>query len=80
MSRRTRSPKPQTREQKVDALVLDFLDEDLPLSRPVVVNMYAERDDREFVKERLAALEEEGLVVVVPGDLLVRARRGGTRG
>ena len=79
MSRRTRSPKPQTREQKVDALVLDFLDEDLPLSRPVVVNMYADRDDREFVKGRLA-LEEEGLVVVVPGDRLVRARRGGTRG
>lgn len=76
MSRRTRSPKPQTRAQRVDALVLDFLDEDLPLSRAVVVNMYADRGDREFVKQRLAVLEDDGRVVVVPGDRLVRARRG----
>lgn len=73
MSRRAREPKPQTRVEKVDAMVLDFLDENLPLSRGVVVNMYSDRVDRDFVKERLLVLEELGRVVVVPGDRLLRA-------
>ena len=78
MSRR--KPKPQTQAQRVDALLLDFLDDALPLSRPTVLNIYTDRADREFLQGRLQALEEDGRVVATSGDRLLRAKGGGTRG
>lgn len=78
MSRR--KPKAQTQAQRVDALLLDFLDDELPLSRPTVLNIYTDRADREFLQGRLQALEEDGSVVATSSGRLLRAKGGGTRG
>lgn len=62
------------RVRSTDALILDFLDVDRPVSRAVVLHIKADREDAALVRSRLEHLIREGRVRERPGDRLTLAR------
>lgn len=63
-----------SRVRSTDALILDFLDVDRPVSRSVVLRIKADREEVALVRSRLEYLVREGLVFEVPGGRLTLAR------
>lgn len=63
-----------SRMRSTDALILDFLDVDRPVSRAVVLRIKADREDAVLVRSRLERLIREGRVCERPGDRLTLAR------